>query len=120
MGFIKRQKNISNKSNYFKFNGLIFESEEDYKILKNIDKNIKNIVKLVKKDKIDIEEVFTNLKVTKVEETYPDACDELDRLFKNATSLLFYEGMADSIEYKVACKFLNKISIIEYEEEYNY
>ena len=118
MGFIKRQKNISNKSNYFKFNGLIFESEEDYKILENIDKNIKNIVKLVKKDKIDIEEVFTNLKVTKVEETYPDACDELDSLFKNTTSLLIYEGMTDSIEYKVACKFLNKISIIEYEEEY--
>ena len=51
MGFIKRQKNISNKSNYFKFNGLIFESEEDYKILENIDKKIKNIVKLVKKIK---------------------------------------------------------------------
>ena len=119
MGFVKRQKNISNNSKYFKINGLIFESEEDYKILKNIDKNINDIVELVKNDKLDIKEVFKNLKVTNVEETYPDACDELDSLFLNATSLLIYEGIPYSIEYEVACKFFDKIYIIDFDNSDN-
>lgn len=117
MGFVSRQKNKSNSSKYYKINGLVFDSEGDYKILKNIDKNINDIVELVKNNKLDIKEVFKNLKVTSVEETYPDACDELDGLFLNATSLLMFEGIPYSIEYEVACKFFDKINIIEYEED---
>ena len=111
--------NVSNKS--FKINGLIFDSEEDYNKLKNIDNNINNIVQLVKNGIIDINDVFKSIDRIYVEETYPDAYDETDGLFKNATSLLAYEETQYITEYKVACKFFDKIDVIEYEEkEYNH
>lgn len=111
--------NVSDKS--LKINGLIFNSEEDYKKLKNIDNNINNIVQLVKNGVIDINDVFKSMDGIDVEETYPDAYDEVDGLFKNAASLLSYEGTRYITEYKVACKFFNIIDVIEYEEkEYNH
>ena len=117
MGFKRQQNNISKS---FKFNGLIFDSEEDYKSLKRVDDNIFNIVNLVKNSSADLDNIFNNIKSINVIESYPDAYDEADELFINATSLLEYEDIPGSIEYKVACKFFNKISLIEYEEEYNY
>ena len=115
MGF-KCQQN-----KYFKINGLIFDSEEDYKSLKRVDNNIFNIVNLVKKSSADLEKIFNNIKPINVTETYPDAYDEVDGLFTNATSLLIYEGTHFITEYKVACKFFDKIDVIEYEEkEYNH
>ena len=108
--------NINNNSKSFKINGLIFDSEEDYNKLKNIDNNINNIVQLVKNGIIDINDVFKSMDEIVVEETYPDAYDEVDGLFKNATSLLSYEGTRFITEYKVACKFFDIIDVIEYEE----
>ena len=110
-------KKPQNKS--FKLNGLIFDSEEDYKSLKRVDENIFNIVKLVKNSSADLDNIFNNIKSINVTETYPDAYDQTDELFINATSLLLYEDIPDSIEYKVACKFFLRINLIEYEEEYN-
>ena len=114
MGFKRQQNNISKS---FKLNGLIFDSEEDYKSLKRVDDNIFNILKLVKNTSADLDNIFNNIKSIDVIENYPDAYDEVDELFINATSLLVYENIPDSIEYKVACKFFNKISLIEYEED---
>ena len=105
--------NVSNKS--FKINGLIFDCEEDYNKLKNIDNNINGIVHLVKNGIIDINDVFKSIDTIIVEETYPDAYDEVDGLFKNATSLLVYEDTHYDTEYKVACKFFDKIDVIDYE-----
>ena len=117
MGLRKRQQqNNSNKS--FKINGLIFDSEEDYNNLKNIDNNISSIVHLVKNGIVDINDVFKNIDTIYVEETYPNAYDEVDGLFKNVTSLLVYEDTRFITEYKVACKFFDKIDVIDY--EYNH
>ena len=105
MGF----KNQQNKS--FKLGGLIFDSEEDYKSLKRVDNNIFNIVKLVKNSSEDLENIFNNIKPINITETYPDAYDEIDGIYTNATSLLIYEEIPGSIEFKVACKFFLKINL---------
>ena len=116
MGF--KSKSIettqSNNCNPFKVGGLIFDSEEDYLIFKNIDKNITQIVKSVKDGIIDLNEVFNNVKTINVEESYYDAREEMDGLFKNATDLLCYEGTRLVTDYKVGCCFFDKINVIEY------
>ena len=100
----------------FKFGGLIFDSEEDYKSLKRVDNNIFNIVKLVKNSSEDLENIFNNIKPINITETYPDAYDEIDGIYSNTTSLLIYEEIPGSIEFKVACKFFLKINLKTYEE----
>ena len=104
MGFKIKQKG-------FKLGGLIFDSEEDYKSLKRVDNNIFNIVNLVKKSNADLNNIFNNIKPINVTETYPDAYDEVDGLFTNATSLLIYENDPSSVEYKVVWKFFLKINL---------
>ena len=116
MGF--KSKSIettqSNNCNPFKVGGLIFDSEEDYLIFKNIDRNITQIVKSVEDGIIDLNEVFNNVKTINVEEIYYDAREEMDGLFKNATDLLCYEGTRLVTDYKVGCCFFDKINVIEY------
>ena len=115
MGFIKQgKKNQSNICKPFKIKGLIFDSEEDYNILKNIDNNIDNLVKLVNDGIIDITEVFKNIKKINVKECYYEAREELDGLFINATSLLMYEGTRFQNDFKVGCCFFDKINVKEY------
>ena len=105
MGFKIKQKG-------FQIGGLIFDSEEDYKSLKKVDDNIFNIVK---NSSADLDNIFNNIKPINVTETYPDAYDEIDELFINATSLLLYESIPGSIEFKVAYKFFLKINLKEFE-----
>ena len=116
MGFKTKSKETSQSIiyNQFKVGGLIFDSEEDYLILKNIDSNINQIVKTVEDDSIDLKDVFNNVKTINVEESYYDAREEMDGLFKNATGLLCYEDTRFETDYKVGCCFFNKINIIEY------
>ena len=112
MGYKSKSKQINN--NNFKIQGLIFDSEEDYNKFKNIDKNIYQTVKSVNDGIIDLKDVFNNIKKINVKETYYEAREELDGLFKNATSLLMYEGTRFHNDYKVACCFFDKINVIEY------
>ena len=112
MGYKSKSKQTNIIS--FKIGGLIFDSEEDYLILRNIDRNINHIVKLVNDGSIDIKEVFNNIKEINVKECYYEASEELDALFKNATQLLCYEGTRFNIEYKVGCCFFDKINILQY------
>ena len=98
----------------YQVGGLIFYTEEDYLIFKNIDRNITQIVKSVEDGIIDLNEVFNNIKTINVEEIYYDAREEMDGLFKNATGLLCYEGTRLVTDYKVGCCFFDKINIIEY------
>ena len=100
----------------FKLGGLIFDSEEDYKYLKRVDDNIFNIVKLVKNSSKDLENIFNNIKPINIKETYPDAYDEIDGIYTNATSLLIYEDYPGSNEFKVACKFFLNINLRRCEE----
>ena len=102
----------SNNYNPFKIGGLIFDSEEDYLILKNIDKNINHIVHLVNNGSLDLEDVFKHIKPINVKEIYFNASEELDGLFINATNLLVYEDTRFINDYKVACIFFSKINVI--------
>ena len=116
MGFNSKSKKTSqtNICNLFKVGGLIFDSEDDYQLFKNIDKNITQTVKLVEDGCIELKEVFNNVKKINVKESYYDAVEEMDGLFKNATQLLCYEGTRFETDYKVGCCFFDKINIIEY------
>ena len=113
MGF-KSKNNQSNICKRFRVRGLIFDSEEDYQILKNIDSNINQTVKSVNDGSIDLKDVFNNLKTFNVEESYFDTREELDGLFKNSTELLIYEGTRFVNDYKVGCCFFDKINVIKY------
>ena len=99
MGFKRKQNNS------FKLDGLIFDSKEDYKSLKNIDNNIFNIVKNFSDD---FDNIFNNIKSINVTETYPDAYDDIYGIYPNATSLLIYEVDPSSVEYNIAIKFFKK------------
>ena len=67
MGY-KLKSKLSN--NNFKIRGLIFDSDEDYIIFKNIDKNISQTVKSVNDGIIDLKDVFNNVKNINVKETF--------------------------------------------------
>ena len=110
MGYKSKSKQINN----FNIKGLIFDSEEDYLIFKNLDKNINQTVKLVNDGIIDITEVFNNINKINVRESYYEAREELDGLFENATELLCYEDTRFQNDFKVGCCFFNKINVIEY------
>ena len=116
MGFKTKSKETSqtNICNPFKVGGLIFDSENDYQLFKDIDRNITQTVKSVKDNLIDLKEFFNKVKKINVKESYYDAREETDGLFKNATQLLCYEGTRFDTDYKVGCCFFDKINIIEY------
>ena len=117
MGFkSKKQTSQSNNCNPFKVGGLIYDSEEDYLLFKNIDKNINDTVTSVKDGSIDLTEVFNNVKTINVKECYDEAIEELDGLFENATGLLCYEGTRLVTEYKVGCCFFDKVNVIRYSD----
>ena len=113
MGYKSKSKQINNN---FRIGGLIFDSEEDYIIFKNIDKNIYQTVKSVNDGIIDLKDLFNNVKNINVKETYYDAGNELDIIFLNATSLLVYEGTRFQNDFKVGFCFFNKINVIEYDD----
>ena len=116
MGFKSKSKETSqsNICNPFKVGGLIFESEDDYLLFKNIDRNIKQTVELVKRGIIDLEEFFNKIKKINVKESYYDAREEMDGMFGNVIELLFDESIRFRTDYKVGCCFFNKINIIDY------
>ena len=119
MGFKSKnnQSNICNQSNLcnpFKVEGLIFDSEEDYLLFKDIDRNIKQTVKLVNRGRLDIEEFFNNIKMINVKETYFEASEEMDGMFPNVIDLLLDESIRFRNEIKVGRSFFKKINIIEF------
>ena len=116
MGFKSKSKETSqtNIYNQFKVGGLIFDSEDDYQLFKDIDRNIFQTVKSVNDGRIDLEEVFNKIKKISVKEISYDAREYLYGIFKNATDLLCYEGTRFVTDYKVGCCFFDKINIIEY------
>ena len=106
----------SNNCNTFKVGGLLFDSEEDYLIFKNIDKNIYQTVKSVENGSIDINEVFNNVKTIKVKEIYFHAIEDMEDLFRNSFTLLDYKDTRFETDYKVGRCFFDKIQIIKYSE----
>ena len=116
MGFKTKSKETSqsNICNPFKVGGLIFDSVNDYQLFKDIDRNIKQTVKSVEDGSIDLKEFFNKIKKISVKESYYDAREEMDGMFKNATYLLCFEDTRFVTDYKVGCYFFRKINIIEY------
>ena len=114
MGFTSQNKQ-SNNTTYsnntpFKIGGLIFESVDDYLIFKNLEKNINITIDLVKNGLININDIYNNITPINVKEEYPEASEELDGLFIDATELLCYNDEGN----KVAKRFFSKIKVIEY------
>ena len=104
------------KSKLFKLSGLTFDCREDYILFKNLDNFIPEIVEKVNNRELNLEDVFKNVKCIRVKENYFNACDELDGTFLNATNLLMYEGTRYINDYKIGCKFFDKIKVIEFED----
>lgn len=107
---------FKSKSQQYTLSGLTFDCKEDYLIFKNLDKNINETVRLVNNGEIDIEDVFKDVKSIHVKECYYNAGDELDGTFFNATNLLMFEDTRYINEYKVGCKFFDKIIIIDFDD----
>ena len=100
----------------FHIGGLIFDSEEEFNLFKNIDSNINQTVREIEDERITMEEFFNKIKKINVTETYYDANEELDKLFLNATKLLCYRGTRFITDYKVASCFFDKINVIKFNE----
>ena len=98
-------------------NGLEFDSENDYFRFVYLDKYISDVVGHVKDGKVNLEEFFNQRPKINVRELYPDASEELDTLFENATRLLCFEGTRFNIDYEVGAKFFDKINIIPFSED---
>ena len=110
MGF-KSKSNQSNICKGFEVGGLTFDSQDDYIYFKSLDEKINQVVQSVKDGSIDLESYFDNIKQISVKENYPDAREELDGLFKNATELLIYDDSSFEIENKVGNYFFKKINV---------
>ena len=104
---------FKSKSQKYTLSGLTFDCKEDYLIFKNLDKNIHETVKLVNDGSLKLDDVFRDIKNITVTENYYDAADELDGTFLNTTTLLMNIGTND---FKVACKFFDKINVEEFVE----
>ena len=96
--------------------GLTFDSQDDYIYFKSLDEKINQVVQLVKDGSIDLESYFDNIKSINVKENYPDAREELDGLFENATELLIYEDGLFETDYKVGSCFFRKINVIDFSD----
>lgn len=105
------------KSACYKNSGLKFKCKEDYVIFKDLDKNINETVRLVNNHELKLEDVFKDVKPITIEELYYCARDELDGTFENATNLLVFECTHFTNEYKIGCKFFEKIKVIEFTDD---
>lgn len=115
MGF-KTKINQNNICNSFKIGGLIFDSLNDYQLFKDIDRNINQTVNSVNNGNIDLIEFFNKIKNINVKETYCDASEEMDDLFRNATTLLCYENTRYKNDYEVGKCFFDKINILRFND----
>lgn len=98
----------------YKISGLKFESKSDYQLFRDFDKNINETVKQVKNKQLQLKDVFKDVKTIIIEELYYCASDEIDGTFPNATHLLEFEDSYDTDAYMIACKFFDKIRIVEF------
>ena len=118
MGFKSKSKETSqsNICKPFKVGGLIFDSEYDYQLFKDIDRNITQTVKSVKDGSIELKDVFADIKKINVTEIYDEAREEMDGLFSHATGLLCYGGTRFHTDYQVGCSFFRKVNVITYSD----
>ena len=96
----------------YKVGGLIFPSKDRYEDLKGIDTGVDIILSYLGDDEEDLQVFFDKIKPIEVIETYPEAREEMDGLFRNITQLLCYEfyGRSNILKksYKFASMFFSK------------
>ena len=96
------------KNTQYKVDGLIFPSKERYQDLKGIDIGVDIILSDLDNEE-ELQAFFDKIKPIEVIETYPDAREEMDGLFRNITQLLCLEGNERFyLDYKFACMFFSK------------
>ena len=99
----------------YKVNGLTFPSKETFQKLMDIDEIFKNLTDKYDgcniKSNADPRNSFHIMTKVIVIETYPDACEELDGLFVNATICLTFED-EDTSEYHIELYKLANISFL--------
>ena len=101
------------KNTQYKVDGLIFPSKECYENLKGIDA-VGSIILLDLCNEEKLKAFFDKIKPIEVIETYPDAREETDGLFRNITHLLCLEGNERfHLDYKFACMFFSKFKYRE-------
>ena len=113
---IKSKSILLNQSDNtpFKVGGLIFYFKKDFKMFKKIDEKIGELNNSGNNN--DYNYLFSDARIINVTETYPDAREEMDGLFSNATMLLVYENTRFNADYKIGCRFFSMINVIEFEE----
>ena len=100
----------------YKVGGLIFPSKYCYEDFKGIDSGVDIILSDIN-DEEDLQEFFNKIRPIEVIETYPEAREEMDGLFRNITQLLSYEfyGRSNLLKksYKFAYMFFSKFNYRE-------
>ena len=113
MGF---KKTLPGDITPYKVGGLIFPSKYRYEDLKGIDSGAEIILSNIN-DEEDLQEFFNKIRPIEVIETYPEAREEMDGLFRNITRFLCYEfyGRSNLLKksYKFAYMFFSKFNYIE-------
>ena len=112
MGF---KKTLPGDITPYKVGGLIFPSKYRYEDLKGIDSGVDIILSDINEE--DLQEFFDKIRPIEVIETYPEAREEMDGLFRNITQLLSYEfyGRSNLLKksYKFAYMFFSKFNYRE-------
>ena len=83
-------KSLSQNDKQFKVGGLIFPTANLYKLFRDLDKEISDIIFSLYDRKMtfdEVQEFFDIIPPTDVIETYPDAGEEMDGLFHNSINL---------------------------------
>ena len=113
---IKSKRLLFNQSinNPFKVGGLIFDCKNDFIMFKNLDEKIGELNNSGNDN--DYNYLFSDVKIINVTETYPDAREEMDELFGNASILLVNENTRFNADYKIGCRFFSMINVINFEE----
>ena len=101
------------KNTQYKVDGLIFPSKERYQDLKGIDIGVDIILSDLDNEE-ELQAFFDKIKPIEVIETYPNAREEMDGLFRNITQLICLEGNERfHLDYKFACMFFSKFNYRE-------
>ena len=102
----------------YKVGGIVFPSKYRYEDLKGIDTGVDIILSYLGDDEEDLQVFFDKIKPIEVIETYPEAREEMDGLFRNITQLLSYEfyGRSNLLKksYKFASMFFSKFNYSEH------
>ena len=93
----------------YRIGGLIFRSEDDYKLLKYIDDHVRVLEKCMDENLTNYAFYFCSIQPIKVLQTYTKGWKELYELFPNVSDLVYTDGLnfIDVNEYKIGSSFFH-------------